>query len=470
MSIPEFLKKRVAGLPPEPGCYLFKDRSGAPVYIGKANSLRKRVSSHFRAAGSASKMGIMLGQVTGIDFIRTATEAEALLLEASLVKQCLPRFNSELKDDKSYPYLKITAEEYPRLVITRQRKADGGKYFGPYTSGWLLRQAVRMLRRLFPLRTCRSLPQKVCLMYHIGQCRGPCEFPEAKKVYDGTVKELERFLEGRPDALVRHLARRMKEYAAEREYEKAQALYEEIKALGSVARLRPHPLTAAAVVLASLQKALGLDRYPSRIEGFDISNVQGAHAVGSMVVFAEGRPSRAEYRHFRVRTVAGIDDYRMMAEIMRRRYTGSLARNLPLPDLILIDGGKGHLAAAKRELDAVPLGVPVISIAKQHEHLFKPGREGPFIFPQDSPYLELIRRLRDESHRFAIRYYRKLHRRSVVRSALDGIPGVGPRTKAILLKKVGSVNRIQSLSEKELAEKAGIREMLAHRVLEALRK
>jgi excinuclease ABC subunit C len=469
--IPERLQDRVRSLPDRPGVYLFKERSGTPVYIGKAVSLRKRVGSHFRSFGEGfTKAGVMLSKIHTIDFIETPTEAEALLLEASLVKEAMPRYNVELRDDKSYPFLKITAEEYPRLLIARSRRADGAKYFGPYTSSKLLKQAVKMLRRQFPLRTCRKLPKKVCLLYHIGQCGGPCEGMQEKSSYAATVKELERFLEGRRDALVRTLTRRMREHAAKRQYEQAQALFEEIKALSTV------PLTGrgrqdAAHVLKQLQAALALPRYPARIEGFDISNIQGSEAVGSMVVFVDGRPARSEYRRFRVRTVEGIDDYRMMQEVVRRRYSRLLEEKRPLPDLVLIDGGKGHLSAAKAVLDELGLtDQPVVSIAKEHEYLFTPHREGPYIFPQSSPFLELVRHLRDEAHRFAITYHRHLHKKEALVSLLDGVPGVGPTTKRRLLTRVGSVRTIRRQTAEALAEKAGVRLELAQRILHALRQ
>ncbi len=412
--IPEYLKQRITELPERPGVYFFKNREREPVYIGKALSIRKRVLGHFRYFGEGfSKEGVMLGQVARIDFIETTSEAEALLLEASLVKEIQPRYNQELKDDKSYPFLKVTAEEYPRLLITRGRKSDGGKYFGPYTDVRLLRQALKMLRRQFPMRTCKKLPKKVCLMYHIGQCKGPCEGYQEKKSYGATAKELEHFLEGRRDAMVRALSRRMKAYSAEKEYEKAKTLYEEIRALSTVPAA-PAAKKESSGALEELKETLSLPTLPVRLECFDISNIQGREAVGSMVVFVGGKPSKGDYRRFKIRTVKGIDDYEMMREVIRRRYARALSENQRLPDLAVIDGGKGHLAAAKKELEALGLGaLPVISIAKEHEYLFSPGRDRPHILSQSSPALHVIRHLRDEAHRFAITYHRKLHRKKV---------------------------------------------------------
>ncbi len=466
--LPEALKERIRSLPERPGVYLFKDRDGRVIYIGKALSIRKRVMGHFRYYGEAfSKEGAMLERTASVDLIETPDEAEALLLEASLVRQSQPKYNSELRDDKSYPFLKITGEEYPRLLVVRGRKADGGKYFGPYTDAGLLKKAVKMLRAQFPIRTCRVLPKKVCLMYHIGQCGGPCEGKQSREAYMATVKELERFLEGRRDALVRHLTRRMKEHSSKREYEAAQVLYQQVHALRTLPSAPPREHAPA---LDLLRKGLELPREPRRIECFDISNIQGREAVGSMVVFVAGAPERSEYRRFRVRTVSGIDDYLMMREVVRRRYARVREEKAPLPDLVVIDGGKGHLAAAKKELDALGLeDLPILSIAKEHEHLFKPGHEAPFIFPLSSPVLHLLRHIRDEAHRFAITYHRRLHKKAAFNSALDSVPGVGPATRAKLLARVGSVRRIASLGEEELARRAGITPALARRVLAAVR-
>lgn len=407
-TIPEFLKKRIQELPLQAGVYFFLSRERHILYIGKARSIRKRVGGHFRFFGEVSKEGKMLSEVGRIDFIETSSEAEALLLEASLVKENMPKYNQELKDDKSYPFLKVTAEEYPRLLIVRRRKPDGSKYFGPYTSAHLLREAVKMLRREFPLRTCKKLPKKVCLMFHLGLCGGPCEGHQGRADYLATVRELEAFLEGRRSAMVKNLSRRMKEHSKKKEYEEAKLLYEQIRALSVIpaGRVQKHdPLD----VLFLIRETLDLPKTPLRIEGFDISNTSGKEAVGSMVVFLDGAPARREYRRFRIKTVEGIDDYRMMNEVLLRRYSGSLSSKTSLPDLVLIDGGKGHLAAAKEALDALGLTqLPVVSIAKQHEHLFLPGGPSPIILPQSSPVLNLLQHLRDEAHRFAIRYHRNL--------------------------------------------------------------
>lgn len=470
--LPSFLEEKIKSLPQTPGVYFFKDTHGNPIYIGKALSIKKRVMGHFRFFGEAfSKEGVMLGEVRRIDFMETPTEAEALLLESSLVKQYLPKYNQMLKDDKSYPFLKITDQEYPRLIITRGRKADGGKYFGPYTNVRLLRQALKMLRRQFPMRTCKTFPKKVCLMYHIGLCGGPCEGFQGLDEYMSRVKDLENFLSGRRDGLVKELMRRMREYSANKEYEKAKALYDSVKALSSV------PAATKKVdlnkVLEDLRQLLSLEKLPQRIECFDISNISGKEAVGSMVVFEGGEPARAQYRRFRIKTVQGIDDYKMMQEMLTRRLDRSLDKNSadpwPMPDLVIIDGGKGHLSAAKEVVDEKGLSdLALISIAKEHEHLFKPDSNKPIILSLSSPILELIRRLRDEAHRFAITYHRGLHRKEAFVSILDTIPGVGPKTRQKILKTVGSTAKIKSLTPSELSAKTNIPLKTAQTILDKL--
>lgn len=465
-ALPERLKERLRALPNAPGVYFFRDRDRKTIYIGKALSIRKRVGGHFRNTGeSNSKEGILLSQVDRVDFIETPTESDALLLEASLVKENLPKYNAMLKDDKSYPYLKITGEEYPRLLIVRERKADGSKYFGPYTDVWLLRQAVKRLRREYPLRTCRKLPKKVCLMYHIGQCGGPCEGKQDRGSYLAIVHELQKFLEGRRDALVRNLTRKMREYSSKREFEKAKIVFDEIRALSTV------PSTGrgaeGATLVGAVKDAFGLPRPPARIECYDISNLFGKEAVGSMVVFGDGRPARSEYRRFRIREVAGIDDYESMREVMRRRFAKTPEEGWPAPDLVVIDGGKGHLAAAKGELDRMRVTVPILSIAKQHELVYQPGRENPYVLPPHSPALLVLRHLRDEAHRFAIQYHRKLHRKESLASLYGNLPGVGPATRA-KLSKAGTPEEAIAMGAEKLARRAGLSERVAARVLDAL--
>lgn len=470
-SIPEFLKAQIGALPTEPGVYFFKDAQGRSLYVGKALSIRNRVLGHFRFFGETfSKEGILLAQVRKIEHIRTPTEAEALLLESSLIKELQPKYNQALRDDKSYPYLKITAEEYPRLLVVHGRRADGAKYFGPYTSVRLLREAVKILRNEFLFRLCKKMPKKLCLAYHIGQCRGPCAGCQTRESYLQSVKEAQRYLTGSRDTLVRTLSRRMKQHAARREYEQAKILYDEIRALGSLGEYRAAPTDASPGLLQEFQTTFSLPTIPRHMECFDISNLFGREAVGSMAVFREGKPSKGEYRHFRIKTVGVIDDYRMIREVVRRRYERVLKERLALPDVVLIDGGKGHLNAAREELDALNLKqLPVLSIAKQKEFIFSDKRLSPYVLPARSQILQLIQRLRDEAHRFAIGYHRRLHRKKVLASILERVPGVGPVTRQRLLTQIGSLKRIAEADPDELVRAGKISQKKAREILEYLR-
>ena len=471
MNVKDSLQSFVRSSPQTPGVYIIRDKKGKAIYIGKARSLRARLKSHFSPSYHPDfKETLIRRDATKIDLIETATEAEALLLESSLVKEHRPKYNKELKDDKSYPFLKITSEKFPRLLVVRGRKSDGSRYFGPYTNVSLLRQAVSLLRRLFPMRTCSPMPEKVCLMFHIGQCRGPCVGHQSEKEYGQMVKELILFLDGKRDALVRTLTRRMQDASKDRHYERAKTFRDQIAALSVVSSGTPRPLEKQAV-LAELCKILDLSRHPSRIEAFDISNIHGQNPVGSLVVFENGQPKSSDYRLFKIKTVEGINDYEMMREVVRRRYERLLSEKRDLPDLILIDGGRGHLSSACEELDSLNLAdLDVISIAKQHEHLFKPNRQNPYVLPQDSPVLQLVRHIRDEAHRFAITFYRKLHRKKMVWSELDVIPGVGPKRKKALIKVFKTLSAMKKSSLEEFLQVEGIDEKTAKNIEAHLKK
>ncbi|MBF0254544.1 MAG: excinuclease ABC subunit UvrC [Candidatus Omnitrophica bacterium] len=473
MKALERLRDFAARCPELPGVYVIEDRAGTPIYIGKAKSLRARLKTHFAASRPADfKASLMRRDAHRIRLIQTATEAEALLLEASLIKDHHPRYNKELKDDKSYPFLKITAEEFPRMLVTRGRRPDGARYFGPYTSARLLKEAVKFLRVHYPMRTCRSFPGKACLMFHIAQCPAPCEGRVSREEYRKTVRELEGFLAGRTEALVRSLARRMREASAAKAYETAAVLRDQIRALSAVAA-RPgvSERKDPAAVLEAAQDTLHLRRRPERIEALDISNMAGENPVGSVVVFVGGVPERSGYRKFKIRTVGGIDDYAMMRELVSRRYKRVLDEGAPAPDLILIDGGRGHLTAAEGELGRI--GYPPVdlwSIAKEREELFCPGRSRPVVLPPNSEILNLLRHVRDEAHRFAISFYRKLHARKLVLSRLDAIPGVGPQTRRRLWKAFKSIDAIRAADRESLRRLAGISPRTAKNIEEYFKR
>lgn len=461
--------KRVAQLPEQPGVYLFKDAAGQVLYVGKAINLRKRVYSYFRPLQRlAPRVALMVGQIADVETRPAASEAEALLMESQLIKELHTRYNVSFRDDKSFPLLKVTKEPFPRLMITRRKLADGARYFGPYTDAGLMHAAVQFMRKVFPLRTCRRFPKSPCLEYHLGQCLAPCAGYISAAGYGRIVGDMTAFLEGKRDRLLRELSRRMRQTARDRRFEEAARLRDQIQALTSVIVAKEKSLTAGP--LEQLQAALKLPCVPRRIEAFDISNIFGAFAVGSMVVFTDGRPHKAHYRHFKIETVQGIDDYRMMREILRRRYTGSLAGQLPPPELILIDGGKGQLAAACDELAAHALRIPAIGLAKRFEYIFLPGTSSPIVLLPTSPVLHLLQHVRDEAHRFAIRYHRALRGRTVSDSLLRRLPGIGPRRTAKLLSRFGSVQRLRQATPSEVAQAAGLSVDTAEALLRTIKE
>ena len=459
------LRQRVAQLADSPGVYLFKDAQGRILYVGKAVSLRKRVASYFRRTPALPpRIARMVERVAGLEVRCTSSEAEALLLEAQLIKEHRPYYNVALRDDKTYPLLKVTREPFPRLVVTRRMLADGAIYFGPYTDAGLMHEAVRFLRRVFPMRTCKTFPNTPCLEYHLGQCLAPCAKYITAKEYQRIVDDLVAFLEGKRDHLLRDLARRMEQASRDQRFEEAARLRDQIQSLTSVIVAKEKSLSAGP--LEQLQAALKLPRLPGRIEAFDISNIFGDYAVGSMVVFSDGKPHTAHYRRFKIETVQGIDDYRMMHEVVRRRYSGTLVAQLPPPELILVDGGKGQLAAACEELGALSLTIPAMGLAKRFEHIFLPHAEEPIVLLPTSPVLHLVQHIRDEAHRFAIAYHRRVRRGTVTASVLDEIPGVGSVRKAQLLRQFSSLKGLARSSIEEVAKRGRLPKVLAQRVLQ----
>ena len=408
MSLQEIIKK----LPLTSGVYLMKDASGKVIYVGKAVSLRKRVQSYFRKKKTMSKTDFLVEDIRSIDHIVTDSEAEALLLEASLIKQYDPKYNVELRDDKSYPYIEITGEEYPKVTVVRPReKNPKSRYYGPYVEVKLIREALSIIRKIFPFRTCEPFPDKECLDYHIGLCDAPCIKNITKKEYARNIRSVRMILEGRKDQLFRSLRKEMEKTARARDYEMAAKTRDQIRAIGALySGTKDINYYKEA---EQLQRMLGLSRRPVRIEAFDTSNIMGGQAVGSMVSFLNGKPDKNNYRRFRIREVEGIDDYEMIAEIVRRRYSRLKKEGKLFPDLMVIDGGKGQLSAALAELQKLEVEIPVISLAKREEDIFLPNKRRSIVLPLDSLALRLLQRLRDEAHRFAITYHRNLRGKNV---------------------------------------------------------
>jgi excinuclease ABC subunit C len=443
--------------------------------VGKALSLRKRVASYFRLPGatvSASPLSpritTLMTKVADLEIRPTTSEAEALLLEAQLIKEHQPSYNVAFRDDKTYPMLKVTNEPFPRLLVTRRKLNDGAIYFGPYTDAGLMHEAVRFMRRVFPLRTCKRFPSTPCLEYHLGQCLAPCAAYISARGYQRIVDDLVAFLQGRRDQLLRELSRRMATAARDRRYEEAARLRNQLQALTSVIVAKEQSLAAGP--LEQLQAALKLPQLPQRIEAFDLSNIFGQWAVGSMVVFVGGKPHKAHYRRFKIQTVQDSDDCGMMREVIRRRYSGTLARELPLPDLILVDGGKGQLSAACEELATLVLQLPTIGLAKRFERLFVPQSPQPIVLLPTSPVLHLMQHIRDEAHRFAIAYHRRLRGTSVTASALDRIRGIGPSRKQALLRHFGSFAALTAAAPADVARAGRLSLKLAEIILQQLQQ
>lgn len=403
------LKEKVVALPDTPGVYIFKDARGKILYVGKAKSLRKRVQSYF-SRYLASKTQAMVSRIADIEFKPCQTEGLALILEASLIHKYQPKYNVSLRDDKSYPLVKITSEDFPVVCITRKKIADGSRYFGPYTSAGLLREALRIIRKYFPYRSCEKMAQEARMYRKIGLA--PDLDEENKKDYAKTIENIRLILEGKTEVLVKKLAQEMDLKSREQEFEEAAKIRNQIEALSIMSQGESHFVRKDD--LEDLKNLLKLTKLPFRIEAFDISDISGREACGSMVSFYQGLPDKNHYRRFRIKTVTGIDDYKMLAEVVRRRYSGSLSDKLTSPDLILIDGGKSHLLVASRELKKIGLKIPLVSIAKDRENIYTKEKAKPIKLDIDTPALNLIRRIRDEAHRFAVSYHHLLRRKKTI--------------------------------------------------------
>jgi len=409
------LKEKLSALPNKPGVYLFKDKSGEIIYVGKARALRKRVTSYFRRNPDI-KTSVLLDRLHDIDYITTASELDALILEDELVKKYKPRYNISLRDDKAYPYLKLTVnEEWPRLFLARRKKKDGALYFGRYQGG-MVRAVTRLVKKLFPVRWCAESPLRMreqpCLYYRVGSCSGPCIGKINHADYMVLVQGIILMLEGKIASAADKLKEEMGKASREQDFERAAYLRDRIKLLEKMvegkADLARTPSPRLFEEVAELQKALKLPRPPMRIEAFDISNIQGSNIVGSMVTFVGGLPLKSEYRRFRVRSVEGEpNDLQAMYEVVKRRYAGGLAKKMEPPDLILIDGGPAQVLFAKKASGEAKLDRPLVGLAKKEEELYFPGRDKPLKLDRRSRALQLLQRVRDEAHRFAVSYHRE---------------------------------------------------------------
>jgi excinuclease ABC subunit C len=460
-------------LPDKPGCYLFRDRRGVIVYVGKARSLRKRVRSYFRPSAlrqATPKLRSLIRSVADIETLVVRNEAEALLTEGRLIKENRPRYNISFRDDKQFLHLRIDlSEPFPKLEVCRARKRDGARYFGPYASAPAARATVDFIEKRLGLRKCApSLPDerthRHCINDIVRYCLAPCIGSCDAALYRERVEEACRFLAGHRPGYLSELDERMREAARTLDFESAAALRDALNALRATVRQRARVVMSATLQqeqtregLREIRDLLHLSAPPHAIEGFDISNISGEYAVASMVRFEDGKPCRARYRRYRIRSVVGSDDPAMMAETIRRRYDAPDRKTPPPPDLVLVDGGQTQMRAAVRELRKLGLErLPVAGLAKRNEKLHLPGAAHPLRADPNSPALKILRSLRDEAHRFALDYHRTLRSRAMGASVLDTVPGIGPQRKRQLLETFGSVRRLAQASLEEVAAVRGI--------------
>src|ERR1017187_5965184 len=501
MLAADHIRKKLGTLPHKPGIYLMRDRFGTVIYVGKARDLRKRVSHYFqpsRHMGWDLKLKALTDAIHDFDFHVVRSEPEALLLEGKLIKEFHPRYNISFRDDKQFLMLKVNLNDpIPRFTLTRLKQDDGARYFGPFPNSSALRSTLALVRRQYHLRGCRPLTPterdyKHCLYAHLKYCTAPCIGNVTRDQYLEQVKAASDFLAGQCEEMQAQLGEEMKKAAAAQDYEHAAQLRDLLADLKhttkKVSRFERMPYSLPLAIdperdLVELAKALGLTAPPQRIEGFDISNISGTFKVASLVSFRNGRPDRANYRRFKIKTVEGQDDFASVAEVIRRRYTRLLDESkvqslkskvegpesnvqgpkseVPeaqsaFPDLLLIDGGKGQLSAARAELEKLGLGhIPTIGLAKEFEEIYRPGEKEPLRLSHETGALKLLQRVRDESHRFANTYNAQLRLRKISESILDEFPNIGERRKAALLKKFGSIQRMRLASVEQIAEVLG---------------
>ena len=467
------LKAKVRELPNRPGVYLMRDRLGRVIYVGKARALRKRVGQYFQPSQSMRwdpKTRALLDSIAEFEVFVVASEPEAVLLEGKLIKEYKPHYNVLFKDDKRFLLVKVNlSEDYPRFKFARLKKNDGARYFGPFAHAAAVRLAMQWARKKYGvLVQGTGTPAAKDLKYSTYLVPVPLK-DLSHEEYLRRVALACDFLDGRNQEALVELERQMAAAAAGKQFEKAAELRDVIGSLKEIARTARERKFARdlparippADEMAELQRVLALPATPRHIEGFDISNISGTLSVAAAVCFRDGKPHKAHYRHYRIRTVTGSNDFAAMAEVVSRRYARVLAEGGELPDLVMVDGGAGQLSAAVRALAALGVVVPVIGLAKEMEEIYRSGLPEPVRLPDNSPGLHLIQRLRDEAHRFANAYHQKLRQRLIQESVLDEIAGLGEKKQVALLKHFGSIQRLRAAGMAELASVPGIGPVLA---------
>ena len=480
------VREKIAYLPHDPGVYRYLDAAGTVIYVGKAKDLKRRVTQYFRPP-EHRKTRALVEHIADLRYTVVETEEDALLLENNLIKQLQPRYNIMLKDDKTYPWICIRKEPFPRVMLTRRYVQDGSLYYGPYASVQHARRLLDLMGTLYKLRICAhpltdeqiaAGKVRCCLNYHLEKCAGPCEGLFSREAYDAQVEEIKALLSGRTRQLMSACRAKMQEAAAELRFEDAQewkerlalleAHHEREKAVGHgildmetykllKEKSLPRRIEKSEKIVAQLQKDLGMTVPPRHIECFDNSNIQGTNPVASCVVFRDGLPSKRDYRHFNIKTVVGANDYASMKEVVNRRYSRMMAEGEDLPQLVVIDGGRGQLGFALEALMELGIAdqVYVVGLAKRMEEVIVPGDPLPLFLDRNSSSLRVLMQIRDEAHRFGITHHRNRRSKEQTVSALRSIPGVGEKTEQKLLRHFKSLKKIKEASLEELTAVVG---------------
>lgn len=467
----EIVEEKLKNLPETPGVYLMKNGEGKIIYVGKSINLKSRVSQYFHHSDHPPKTRAMVRSVADFEIINVDTEVEALILECNLIKKYRPRYNVSLKDDKMYPYVRLTAEKFARICVTRRPVNDGSRYFGPYTNVGAMQQSLKLLRKIFPLRTCKHFHKRPCLEYHIKRCLAPCTKEIDINKYKEMVDSVALFLDGQTHELETQLSNKMYAAADKLDFETAayfrnllisvKKLSEMQMVLNSKTEFDDETANESHLDdVYDLQNRLNLNSLPRRMECFDISHIQGSETVASMVVFQDGAPDKSSYRRFKLQTTEGKpDDFLSMQEVTLRRY----GKCENLPDLIVIDGGIGQLNSALEIIRPI-CNIPVIGLAKQFELVFIEGCNIPVELPMDSPAIKLLQRIRDEAHRFAITYHRKLRQKRNLQSVLNSIEQIGNIRRNNLLAHFKTIDKIKNATVEELMEVPSMNQSAAQNV------
>jgi len=473
VNLPEKVNLKLRNLPDEPGCYMMRDRRGRIIYVGKAASLRKRVQWYFRRATlrrADPKLRGLLKSIADFDCIVVRNDAEAVLTEGRLIKDYKPRYNVSFRDDKRFLLLRANAAApFSRFKLCRIRRDDGAMYFGPYASAAACRATLDFIEKQFGLRKCTPrVPNednyRHCMNDIIRFCSAPCIGKISREGYAERFQEACAFLRGERPAVLKELGERMEAVAARMKFEQAAALRDTLLFLRAVVRQRvritPAPEIRAREArdgIRELRKVLQLAKVPRVMEGYDVSNISGTYSVASMVCAVDGLPRRNRYRRFRIKTVSGSDDPAMMAVVIRRRFSRLRREGAALPDLVLVDGGIAQLRAARKELELLGLKeIPCAGLAKRYEEIYWGDGKTPICLPRDSTGLKVLQQLRDEAHRFALTYHRRLRSQRIKESALDEVAGVGAKRKKALIEHFGSVRRLEKATAAEIAKVPGV--------------